>query len=268
MKNIIVKHSFIALLVLVSSSLYASAIKGVTFSSLPGDKTEMKLTFDGVPPEASGYTIEEPARIALDLPGTTSDLKTKYHKIGLGNARTAIIVGTQEKTRVIINLTELTGYQTRTEGNNLFVVIGQQEVFEVESTSLLAAQNEPKYQAKKKDESGRIVDVDFRRGDLGEGQVLISLSNPNVPVDISQESGRIRVEFGNVSIAEEMRRRLDVRDFATPVRFIDATLEAGKPVFFIEPSNDRYEYLAYQTDNLLTVNVKPLTKAEQDRQKE
>ncbi len=268
MKKIIMKNSLVAMLLLAASSLYASTIKEVSFASLPGDKTEMKLSFDGTPPEVSGYTIETPARIALDLPNTTSDLKAKYHKIGMGNARTAIIVGTAEKTRVIINLTELTGYQTRTEGNNLFVVIGQQEVEEQAEVGLLASQDSPRYQSKKTDEKGRIIDVDFRRGDLGEGQVLISLSNPNVPVDISQESGRIRVEFSNVNLADEMRRRLDVRDFATPVKFIDATLEAGKPVFFIEPSDDRYEYLAYQTDNLLTVNVKPLTKAEEERIKE
>ncbi|MFY0640868.1 MAG: type IV pilus secretin PilQ family protein [Bermanella sp.] len=268
MKSTLMKNCLVALLFLATSTVFASAIKDVSFASLPGDKTEMKLTFDGLPPDVSGYTIEEPARIALDLPNTTSELKSKYHKIGMGNARTAIIVGTQEKTRVIINLTELTGYETRVEGNDLFVVIGQQERIDEQEINILAAQNEPKYKAKKKDESGRIVDVDFRRGDLGEGQVLISLSNPNVPVDISQESGRIRVEFGNVKLSEEMRRRLDVRDFATPVRFIDATIESGKPVFFIEPSDDRYEYLAYQTDNLLTVNVKPLTKAEQERQKE
>ncbi|WP_283788992.1 type IV pilus secretin PilQ [Bermanella sp. WJH001] len=268
MKKNIMKNSLIVLLCLVSSSLYAATIKDVAFASLPGDKTEMKLTFDGLPPDVSGYTIEEPARIALDLPNTISELKSKYHKIGMGNARTAIIVGTQEKTRVIINLTELTGYETRIEGNDLFVVIGQQERIEEEDVNILAAQDAPTYQAKKKDESGRIIDVDFRRGDLGEGQVLISLSNPNVPVDISQESGRIRVEFGNVNLSEEMRRRLDVRDFATPVRFIDATIESGKPVFFIEPNNDRYEYLAYQADNLLTINVKPLTKAEEERLKE
>ncbi len=268
MKIIIMKNSLVALLFLASSSLYASAIKDVAFASLPGDKIEMKLSFDGVPPDVSGYTIEEPARIALDLPGTTSELKSKYHKIGMGNARTAIIVGTQEKTRVIINLTELTGYQTRIQGNDLIVVIGQQDVVPEPDVGLLSAQAGAQYQPKKKDESGRIIDVDFRRGDLGEGQVLISLSNPNVPVDISQESGRIRVEFSNVKLAEEMRRRLDVRDFATPVRFIDATIESGKPVFFIEPTDDRYEYLAYQTDNLLTVNVKPLTKAEEERNKE
>jgi type IV pilus assembly protein PilQ len=255
----------LSLLVLVSVSAQAVVLKEVEFASLPGDKTEMELKFDGEPPVVSGYTIESPARIALDLGGVTSELKSKYHKIGMGNARTAIIVGTQNKTRVIVNLTELTGYSTRVEGNSLFVLIGQQGALaSIESTELSV--NEPGYQpAQAEVEDNRIVDIDFRRGDRGEGLVMIRLTNPNVPVDISQESGRIRVEFDGVKLADEMRRRLDVRDFATPVRFIDATVEAGKPVFFIEPNDQLFDYLAYQTNNLLTISVKPLTKSEEDQ---
>jgi type IV pilus assembly protein PilQ len=255
----------VSLLVSVSVSAQAVVLKEVEFASLPGDKTEMELKFDGEPPVVSGYTIESPARIALDLSGVTSELKSKYHKIGMGNARTAIIVGTQNKTRVIVNLTELAGYSTRVEGNSLFVLIGQQDVLtSIESTEL--SENEPGYQPTQTEvEDNRIVDIDFRRGDHGEGLVMIRLTNPNVPVDISQESGRIKVEFDGVTLADEMRRRLDVRDFATPVRFIDATVEAGKPVFFIEPNDDLFDYLAYQTNNLLTISVKPLTKNEEDQ---
>ncbi len=254
----------LSLLVLASVSIQASVLKQVEFASLPGDKTEMELKFDGEPPVVSGYTIESPARIALDLGGVTSELKSKYHKIGMGNARTAIIVGTQDKTRVIINLTELTGYSTRVEGNSLFVLIGQQGIVaNNENTGF--SENEPGYQSTQANvKDNRIVDIDFRRGDHGEGLVMIRLTNPNVPVDISQESGRIRIEFDGVTLADEMRRRLDVRDFATPVRFIDATVEADKPVFFIEPNDELFDYLAYQTNNLLTISVKPLTKNEEE----
>ncbi len=254
-----------SLLVLVSVSSQAAVLQEVGFASLPGDKTEMELKFDGEPPVVSGYTIESPARIALDLKGVTSELKNKYHKIGMGNARAAIIVGTQNKTRVIINMTELTGYSTRVEGNSLFVLIGQQGVVASNDNNGLS-EDQPEYQQSQLEvNDNRIVDIDFRRGDHGEGLVMIRLTNPNVPVDISQESGRIRVEFDDVKLADEMRRRLDVRDFATPVRFIDATVEAGKPVFFIEPSDELYDYLAYQTNNLLTISVKPLTKNEEDQ---
>lgn len=268
MNKNMMKKWFVACLVVFSFTANAVNLDDIGFATLPGDKTEVRLSFDGTPPDVSGYTIESPARIALDLPETISSLKSKYHKIGTGNARTAIIVTAKGKTRVILNLTELTGYSTRIEGNDLFVLVGRQELAGTAASGLLA-DNSNKFQKEvKSNQDNRIVDVDFRRGDLGEGQILISLTNPNIPVDISQESGRIRVEFDNVTLAEDMRRRLDVRDFATPVRFIDATVEEGKSVFFVEPADTLYEYLAYQTDNLLTVSVKPLTADEEDRIRE
>lgn len=268
LKTIIV--GLLSYLALASASANANVLKDIGFASLPGDKIEVKLSFSDNPPDVSGYTIEEPARIALDLPDTRSDLTSKYHKIGMGNARTAIVVGAQGRTRVILNLTELTGYSTRVDGNDLYVLVGEQEKIASADNSVLAVQKDTYASQKKRmmRESNRVVDVDFRRGDLGEGQVKITLSNPNVPVDISQESGRIRVELSSVSMADEFRRRLDVRDFATPVRFIDATIEENSPVFFIEPSEDLYDYLAYQTDNILTVSVKPLTPEEEERIKE
>ena len=270
MKKLIAMRLLLLSVISASFGVNAAILEDVGFASLSGDKIEMELSFDGEPPEVSGYTIEQPARIALDLEGASSALKSKYHKIGMGNARTAIVVGAKDKTRVIINLTELTGYSTRVEGNSLFVLIGQQELASTTAqTDSILNEDESAYIQKNSSEAGsRIVDVDFRRGDSGEGQLLIRLTNPNVPVDISQQSGRIRVEFSNVELAEDMRRRLDVRDFATPIRFVDAVIEDGKPVFFIEPSNDLYEYLAYQANNLLTISVKPLTKGEQDRLKE
>lgn len=264
-KNIIQSFSVLLLFLLAAVQIKAATLQNIGFSSLPGNKTEMQLTFDGTPPELSGYTIEEPARIALDLVDTKSELTKKYHKIGMGNARTAVVVGNDQKTRIIVNLTELTGYSTRVEGNKLFVLIGQQEVVASRESG---SGSESSYSLSKKtgvSDENRIVDVDFRRGDLGEGQVLITLSNPNVPVDIIQESGKIRVELGGVNLSDDLRRRLDVRDFATPVKFIDASLQDGNTVFYIEPSEDLYEYLAYQADNLMTISVKPITADEQDR---
>ncbi|MFT6152723.1 MAG: type IV pilus assembly protein PilQ [Bermanella sp.] len=266
MNKTIIKSCCLFVFGLLSISSQAVVLQDISFASLPGDKTEMELKFDGTPPDATGYTIQEPARIALDLPGTISELETKYHKVGMGNTRTAVVVGTADRTRVIINLTELTGYSTRTEGNSLFVLIGKQDL----SSGTLFSTSKKSYDnpAESSSDDNKVVDIDFRRGELGDGQVLITLSDANIPVDISQDGGRIRVEFTNVKLSEDMRRRLDVRDFATPVRFIDATIEEGSAVFFIEPSTDAYDYLAYQTDNMLTVNVKPLTQDEEDRIKE
>jgi len=110
---------------LVCGSAWSQAnIEGVEFSSLPGDKTEIRLVFDGAPPEPTGYTIEEPARIVLDMPGVASTLEQKHHNLGIGNARRVSIITTKDRTRAIVNLTELVNYETEIQGNTLFVVVG------------------------------------------------------------------------------------------------------------------------------------------------
>ncbi|MCP5324796.1 MAG: type IV pilus secretin PilQ [Oceanospirillaceae bacterium] len=262
-KNIIISVLGLCSLAL-SSVASALSIQSVDFASLPGDKSEMRLTFDGQPSIPEGYSIDEPARIALDLSGVDSNLKTKYHKIGSGNARTATIVGTKDKTRVIINLNRPTGYTSRVDGNVLVVTIGDSDpvVTAPAKAPVKVTQNNTPVQSK-----DSVLDVDFRRGDFGEGQVLIKLSNPKAPVDISQESGKIRVVLPNTALPEAMRRRLDVKDFATPVRYVDAKTEDGKTVFIVEPGKELYEYLAYQTDGLLTINLKPVSAADEERVK-
>ena len=102
----------------------AATLTDLNFSTAPGDVTQLELVFDSTPPEVSGYTIEKPARIALDLPGVDSALSTKRHDIGNGNARSATVVEAKDRSRLVINLNQLVGYTTAVQGNRLFVRIG------------------------------------------------------------------------------------------------------------------------------------------------
>lgn len=94
-------------LTLTATNVFAVTLTDFKSASSAGDVTEIELVFDGTPPEISGYTIEKPARIALDLPGVTSDLKSKRHELGTGNARSAMVVEAKDRARVVINLNQL-----------------------------------------------------------------------------------------------------------------------------------------------------------------
>jgi type IV pilus assembly protein PilQ len=241
-------------------------MESIEFSSLPGDKTEIRMDFDGMPPAPTGYTIEEPARIALDLVGVTSGLDSKYHPLGIGNARSVTVVEAGDRTRVIVSMTDLVAYTTRIVGNSLYVLVGRQDAVaeydpsdeadvDVGNVTLPVTETTPlsRYSI--------IHDIDFRRGELGEGRVIVTLSDPGIGVDVTNEGGKIRVAFTNTVIPETMQRRLDVTDFATPVLIVDALPEANDTVLMVEPSGD-YDYLAYQADNVFTLEVKPLTSEE------
>jgi type IV pilus assembly protein PilQ len=237
-------------------------LEGIEFSSLPGDKIEIRMNFDGQPPVPSGYTIEQPARIALDLVDVVSGLTSKYHPLGSGNARSVTVVEAEGRTRVIVSMTELVGYSTRIEGNSLYVLVGKPDVAGfVASDESISGTIAQERSARSDTLSAVVQDIDFRRGIGGEGRVIVRLSDPGIGVDVSSEGGKIRVEFTGIRIPEKLQRRLDVTDFATPVLFVDAVPQGENTVLTVEPTGD-YDYLAYQADGLFTLEVKPLSSSE------
>ncbi|MEQ9451446.1 MAG: type IV pilus secretin PilQ family protein [Pseudomonadales bacterium] len=243
---------------LATTSAWAVTMEGIEFSSLPGDRTEIRMVFDGPPPAPNGYTIEQPARIVLDLPGVVSALDEKHHTLGIGNARRVSVISTRDRTRAIVNLTELVSYDTDVQGNTLYLTVGAGSSLAGEpAPSQISAADDQRTVAGR----GRIDSVDFRRGKGGEGRVILGLSNPKVPVNVSSDSGRIRVEVRNTTLPKDLQRRLDVTDFATPVHIVDA-LQEGDNVVFTIAAEGNYDYLAYQADNTMSIDVTPLTDEE------
>ncbi|MDR6949354.1 type IV pilus assembly protein PilQ [Pseudomonas sp. 2957] len=246
---------------LVSPMVMAASLKALDVAALPGDRVELKLSFDGPPPQPKGYTTESPARIALDLPGVTSQLTNKNLDLGSGNARTATVAEAKDRTRLIVSLTQLAPYSTRVEGNNLFVVVGQgasataprPAVAAPRAATAAAAPARPAAQR-----SRAIRGVDFQRGTEGEGNVVIDLSDPTIAPDIQEHDGKIILSFARTQLPEKLRVRLDVKDFATPVQFVNAALTGDRTVISVEPSGT-FDYSTFQTDNKLTVSVRPMS---------
>lgn len=261
------------LAVLISPALLAANLNNLDVASLPGDRVELKLAFDEPVAAPRGYTLDQPARIALDLPGVANKLGAKSRELGVGNARSVTVVEAQGRTRLIVNLTTLVPYSTRVDGNNLFVVLGESAQATAAAPAAPAAtaiaapaapiNTAPKVRAA----SGNSIDnIDFRRGEDGAGNVVITLSDPSISPSIEEQGGKIRVTFAKTQLPEALRVRLDVQDFATPVRFVDASSKSDGASIAIEPTG-RYDYLAYQTDDKLTISIKPLSEADSERRK-
>jgi len=240
---------------LLSPMVDAANLKALDVAALPGDRVELKLVFDGPPPTPRGYSTESPARIALDLPGVVSHLASKTRDLGSGNARSATVVEAKDRARLIINLTQLTPYDTRVEGNSLFVVVGQGG----KSPAPRAATAIVPAPARAVAPAGKAIrGVDFQRGTQGEGNVVIDLSDPSIAPDIQEREGKIILGFAKTRLPEPLRVRLDVKDFATPVQFVNASATGDKATIVIEPSGT-FDYSTYQTDNKLTVSIRPMT---------
>ncbi|WP_339503722.1 type IV pilus secretin PilQ [Pseudomonas sp. RL_105y_Pfl2_101] len=248
---------------LLSPMVHGASLKTLDVAALPGDRVELKLTFDGPPPTPRGYTTEQPARIALDLPGVSNQLSSKRRDLGGGNARSATVVEAGGRTRLIIGLTQLAPYDTRVEGNNLFVVVGKGATSKRAAPKSSAQVPRPAVAsaapARASAPVGKAIrGVDFQRGTQGEGNVVIDLSDPSIAPDIQEREGKIILNFARTQLPEPLRVRLDVKDFATPVQFVNASAGSDRATISIEPSGT-FDYSTYQTDNKLTVSVRPMT---------
>ncbi len=250
---------------LFSGLANAVTLEDVSFSSLPGERLEVTLEFDGPPPEPTGYTIERPARIAVDLRDTTSGLDSRSIPLGSGNAQSMTVVETKDRTRLIFNLVELVPYDTVRSGDSLIMTIGGEVQGAVANAPASSSRSDSG--ASGSTSVNALAGVDFRRGKDGEGRVLVDLGSSSTPVDLSEQAGKIRLTMDGISVPANLRRRLDVTDFATPVTRIDTFVEGGNAVVEITPDGN-YDYIAYQSGSQFTVSVEKLTEQEAESRRE
>ncbi len=246
-----------------SPALWANELTDIGFSTLPGNRVQISLTLaEGVQNPAS-FATDNPARIAIDLPGTTSAVKRKVTPIGVGVARSVAAIEASDRTRVVINLLESVPYEIRTEGRQLLVDIGG-----AEGASQMAAgkPGAASSSARPVASSHQVANIDFRRGPADEGRVEIDLSDPSVVVDMRQEGGKIILELLDTGLPPALARTLDVTDFATPVREIVTRPDGGNTRMEIATQGD-FEHLAYQTDNTYTVEFRALSRVEIERKR-
>jgi type IV pilus assembly protein PilQ len=235
-----------------------NALKEVNFAGLPGNQVQITMEFSEPAVKPASFTIDNPARIAFDLPATRSALKARSQVIGIGPAKSFTAVEVKGRTRVVLNLFEMVPYETRTQGNELVVILGRAGAT---STAATSAAGTPAASNKR-----AISNVDFRRGEQGEGRVIVTLSDPTIPVDMHQEAGKVVLDMKGASLPPELQRRLDVTDFATPVKLIDTEATPNGTHMEITAIGD-YQHLAYQTDNQFTVEIRSVSKEEKEARK-
>lgn len=248
-------------------------LKSVNFSTLPGDSVQIRLGFSGTASNPGSFTINKPARIVLDFPGTGSELGWKNKNIGIGLAKSITAVEAGDRTRVILNLVQLIPFESVVENNEVVITLAGSR-----TSRAAAPAAEDKTDAKKDKDSAetgmapvaialhRINGIDFRRGKKGEGQIIINISDEDTPVSTGESGQQIFVEFGDSELPEGLEQRMDVIDFATPVQYIDVSQSGDRVRLTITPAGD-YEYLAYHTGNEYTIEVKETPKEEKTEAK-
>ena len=232
--------------VLASVAHAQSAIRSVT-AAVQGGAEVVRVEFsEPLASAPAGFVIQSPARIAFDFPNVNTGLGRAPIELNTGNLRSANVIQAGDRSRLVLNLKESSGYEAKLEGKTLLVVL--------EKTRDTAFQQPAKANTPS-DDVYSLTDIDFRRGTDNVGRVVVDFSNSQVGVDIKQQGGTLAVEFLKTSLPEGLRRRLDVSDFGTPVQNIVST-QVGDKVRMVVTPKGNWEHSAYQSDKQFVLEIR------------
>src|SRR5512138_2127834 len=237
-------------------------LESIDTSVLSGNNVQITLRLSDTAPTPLTFTVDNPARIALDLPNTAVAMSSRRVDVKQGVVDTVNVAEANGRTRVVLNVDSLAPYETEVRGNTIVVTVGsgaRVAATSGESAAATTAAAAPAARAPSGTGANTVRNIDFRRGSDGSGRIIVELSNPRVPADLRQEGGRIVVNFAKTGLPEALMQRLDVTDFATPVSTVDAVRVADGARLVIAASGD-YEQLAYQSENVYTIEIKPVVK--------
>jgi type IV pilus assembly protein PilQ len=264
----IFKASLATVCLLAFGDASARALIGMDYSVMTGNTVQVVFTFDDTAAAPRTFTIDEPARIALDFAETENKLQQRSIQVGIGAMQSIISATSKSRTRVVLNLTQKSDYTTEVSGNQVTITLaGSDDVALAAATgsSTTSSDGTISNQAVASIARG-INNIDFKRGPNGEGRVIIDLTSTSISTDVWRENNVINIEMIGAQLPDELQRRMDVGDFATPIGTID-TIQDGANIHMTITSEGDFEHLAYQTDRVYTIEVAPISKEEEAKKK-
>jgi type IV pilus assembly protein PilQ len=232
------------------------ALQAIDVQPLAGQQLQLTMRLSGPAPQPLSFTIDNPARISLDLPNTTLALPSRRIDVHASGLDTILAAETKDRTRLVLNMDKLVPYDTRVEGNSIIVLLGGGSIASATSAAPTAAPQSSSSSGGTRE----LRSIDFRRSADGAGRVIVKLSDPHTHINLHQVGSQIVVDFTDAGVPGNLVRRYDATDYGTPVNSFDVT-RAGNGARIAIAANGDFEQLAYQSDDQYVVEVAPRHKA-------
>jgi type IV pilus assembly protein PilQ len=242
----------LGLMMVSAYALADNVLQDVRYAAAPGGKVDITLQFSQPVGPVQAFTTDSPPRIAIDLPNTSNGLAQRRIVVGSGATSAVSAAEAGGRTRVVVDLMRPAGYVTRSTGN-LLVITVDAGIASAKTGSALALAADP---TKRAPSTLRVSNIDFRRGDNGSGRIILRFDGAGAATDMRNDGKQVLVDVSNAQIPENLRRRLDVTDFATPVVSVEPRANAGGSRLVIN-TNGAYDSMAYQTGNEYVVEISP-----------
>ncbi len=238
-----------------------NAIQSISTSQQSGTEVVRVELAEALAALPNGFAVQAPPRIAIDLPGVTNALGRSVVEINQGNLRSVAVAQAGDRSRLVLNLKAASGYRALLQGKALLLILEnpgvEMALAPAAASGAAPAAQTVQFAAPQNTTSQTLRDIDFRRGADGAGRVIVSLPSTQVGVDIRQQGQQLVVEFLRSTLPDQLRRRLDVTDFGTPVKSI-STFQSGDRVRMVVEPTGAWEHSAYQSDNQFVLEVRPV----------
>ena len=246
----------------LSGTAEGAVLHSITYSSLPGGRVQVNFNATGLKEEPGIFRTNEPARIIIDFFYTQSAVLESIQRIGTGAVESIITAETDDRTRVILNLVGPVDFEQRDVANGVALVMSAPQASDV-----LASRQPSGFESISQTEQlpFQLTEVDFRRTPVGGGQIFITLSSPEIGVDVREEAGEIVIDFPGTALPGKLEQRLDVIDFATPVQTIDTFFTGASSRMIVSPVGE-YTYSSYQIGSELVIQVNPVEITQSERE--
>ena len=246
---------------LLATSAVANNLESITTTGLPGNRVQLELHLSGPVPRTMSFSVNSPPYIAIDLLHTRLTIKHQYQSVGIGAVRNISLAQAQGRTRVVLSLKSVQPYRLVRKGDALFVIVGQPS-----STSRtfgpVSQPTAPSQPPSMHPSAPAITGIRFSRSVDGAGQVKVDLNSKSIVGSVRQVGNRITVTFPKTHLPGRLEKRYIVTEFATPVTEFTAQ-QIGQASQLIIHGHGDFAQLAFQSNHLFSVELRPLTPLQQ-----
>ena len=251
------------------------ALQSIDVQPLANERMRLTLHLSGPAPQPLSFTIDNPARVAIDLPNTSLAMPSRRIDVQSGGVNSIVAAEGKDRSRLVVSLDKLVPYDVERQGNEIVVTLGtsaagvsqaQSQMANDQTPSGNGAVATPAAASGAETQPWELRSIDFHRGADGSGRVIVHLSDPHIPINLQQVGNQIVVDFTNASVPENLVRRYDATDFGTPVNAFDVTRGSHGARIAIDAAGE-YDQLAYQSDNEYVIELQPLKKGEAEARK-
>jgi type IV pilus assembly protein PilQ len=231
---------------LFSSVVYAADLTDIRYNTMQNDEIELVFSLsEDITTQPTVKTSMTPAQIDItfDAEGYIEQLaETTIAHAGVNNITVQKLAGQVVAT---VHLDQLSVFDVHQTDNQFSLVLNKGEV-EKALTNLAPVGGEF---------INNIANIDFRRGQENEGQLLVYLDDSMVAVDVSDKLGKLYIEFHNTQIMDELLYTLDVADFGTLVKGIE-TFRDGRNARLVVDIDGNFTFKHQQLNNIFSLTVK------------